>query len=208
MFGIHDLFLFVLSSFVFIAAPGIDAVFVLSRSISNGRASGFAASAGIASGAFVHTILATVGLSIILAKSVVLFTAIKIVGGLYLIYIGMKALLKKSDGITLKDTANETLKKHYTQGVITNIANPKNILFYLSFLPQFASTSGSTVSLSFLILGSIFAVIALLWYILVTYFSTMATKTIKDNKKFNHILNKVSGTVFIALGCKLMVSQK
>ncbi|MGD1415749.1 MULTISPECIES: LysE family translocator [Bacillus] len=97
-------FLFVLSSFVFIAAPGIDAVFVLSRSISNGRASGFAASAGIASGAFVHTILATVGLSIILAKSVVLFTAIKI-GGLYLIYIGMKALLKKSDGITLKDTS-------------------------------------------------------------------------------------------------------
>nr|WP_326199874.1 LysE family transporter [Bacillus spizizenii] len=94
------------------------------------------------------------------------------------------------------------------QGVITNIANPKNILFYLSFLPQFASTSGSTVSLSFLILGSIFAVIALLWYILVTYFSTMATKTLKDNNKFNNIFNKVSGTVFIALGCKLMVSQK
>ncbi|MDO7347975.1 LysE family translocator [Bacillus stercoris] len=161
--------------------------------------------------ALLFTLLATVGLSIILAKSVVLFTAIKIVGGLYLIYIGMKALLKKSDGITLKDTANETLKKHYIQGVITNIANlanPKNILFYLSFLPQFASTSGSTVSLSFLILGSIFAVIALLWYILVTYFSTMATKTLKDNKKFNHILNKVSGTVFIALGCKLMVSHK
>ncbi|WP_250620087.1 LysE family translocator [Bacillus subtilis] len=103
MFGIHDLFLFVLSSFIFIAAPGIDAVFVLSRSISNGRARGFAASAGIATGAFIHTILATVGLSIILAKSVVLFTAIKLVGGLYLIYIGMKALLKKSDGITLKD---------------------------------------------------------------------------------------------------------
>lgn len=118
MFGIHDLFLFVLSSFVFIADPGIDAVFVLSRSISNGRASGFAASAGIATGAFVHTILATVGLSIILAKSVVLFTAIKLVGGLYLIYIGIKALLKKNDGITLKDAANETLKNIISRGLL------------------------------------------------------------------------------------------
>lgn len=75
-------------------------------------------------------------------------------------------------------------------------------------MPQFASTSGSTVSLSFLILGSIFEVIALVWYILVTSFSTMATKTLKDNKKFNNILNKVSGTVFIALGYKLMATHK
>ncbi|MCY7864775.1 LysE family translocator [Bacillus spizizenii] len=125
----------------------------LSRNISNGRPSGFAASAGVATGALVHTVFSTIGLSIILAQSVVLFTAIKIVGGLYLIYLGINALLKKGDGISLKNTANETLKKHYMQGVITNIAKPKNILFYLLFLPQFASTSGQSVSMSFLLLG-------------------------------------------------------
>ncbi|MEC1583809.1 LysE family translocator [Bacillus spizizenii] len=153
--------------------------------MSNGRPSGFAASAGVATGALVHTIFSTIGLSIILWQSVVLFTAIKIVGGLYLIYLGINALLKKGDGISLKNTANETLKKHYMQGIITNIAMPKNILFYLSFLPQFASASGQSVSMSFLLLGATFATIVLLWYMFATYFSTLATKTLKDNKKFN-----------------------
>ncbi|MDQ0859487.1 LysE family translocator [Bacillus sp. V2I10] len=208
MFGIHDFTLFLISSLIFIATPGIDAMFVLSRSISNGRASGIAASAGIATGAFVHTILSTIGLSIILSQSVVLFTTIKIIGGIYLIYIGIKSLLTKGKGISLNNTSNvSSIKKNYLQGVITNVANPKNILFYLSFLPQFASTTSGNKSLSFLLLGTTFAVIALLWYVLVTYFSTIATKTIKDNKTFNNILNKVSGIVFIALGMKLMIAN-
>lgn len=182
-------------------------MFVLSRSISNGRASGMAASAGIATGAFVHTILSTIGLSIILSQSVVLFTAIKIIGGIYLVYIGIKSLLKKSEGVSLKNVSNVSNKKHFVQGVITNVANPKNILFYLSFLPQFASTNNGTGSLSFLLLGSTFAVIVLVWYVLVTYFSTIATKAIRDNKTFNSILNKISGVVFIALGWKLIVAK-
>ncbi|MFS0605572.1 LysE family translocator [Peribacillus frigoritolerans] len=207
LFGIHDFTLFLLSSLIFIATPGIDAMFVLSRSISNGRASGMAASAGIATGAFVHTILSTIGLSIILSQSVVLFTAIKIIGGIYLVYIGIKSLLKKSEGVSLKNVSNVSNKKHFVQGVITNVANPKNILFYLSFLPQFASTNNGTGSLSFLLLGSTFAVIVLVWYVLVTYFSTLATKAIRDNKTFNSILNKISGVVFIALGWKLIVAK-
>lgn len=207
LFGIHDFTLFVVSALIFIAAPGIDAVFVLSRGISNGRASGMAASAGVATGAFVHTILSTVGLSLILSQSVTLFTAIKIIGGVYLIYIGIKSLLKKGKGIDLKRTSDVPLRKHYIQGVITNVANPKNILFYLSFLPQFAPTNGENGSLALLLLGSTFALIVLLWYSLVTYFSTLATKTLKDNKTFNIVLDKVSGIVFIALGLKLLVTK-
>lgn len=207
MFGIHDFTLFLISSLIFIATPGIDSMFVLSRSISNGRASGLAASAGIATGAFVHTILSTVGLSIILSQSVVLFTVIKIIGGIYLIYIGIKSLLSKGKGISIMNTSNVSIKKNYLQGVITNVANPKNILFYLSFLPQFSSANSGNESLSFLLLGTTFAVIVLLWYVLVTYFSTLATKTLKDNKTFNNILNKVSGIVFIALGMKLMTAK-
>lgn len=207
MFGIHDFTLFVISSLIFIAAPGIDAMFVLSRGILNGRASGFAASFGVATGAFVHTILSTVGLSLILSQSVVLFTAIKMIGGVYLIYIGIKSLLKKNKGIHLKEVADIPLRKHYIQGVITNVANPKNILFYLSFLPQFATANSENGSIALLLLGSTFALLVLTWYTLVTIFSMFATKTIRDNRVFHIVLDKISGVVFIALGLKLLVTK-
>lgn len=208
MFGIHDFSLFLITTIIFIVVPGIDAMFVLSRSISNGRASGIASSAGIATGAFVHTILSTVGLSLLLSQSVVLFTALKIVGGLYLIYIGAKALFQKSKGLEVRQVSKGSLKKDYWQGVITNVSNPKNILFYLSFLPQFVSANSSQNALPFLILGATFSLVVLIWYISVSYFTSFATKSIKDSKLFNTIMNKVSGLVFIGLGIKLMSTKQ
>ena len=208
MFGIHDFGLFLITTIIFIVVPGIDAMFVLSRSISNGRASGIASSAGIATGAFVHTIFSTVGLSLLLSQSIVLFTALKIIGGLYLIYIGTNALFQKSKRLEVKQVSNGSLKKDYWQGVVTNVSNPKNILFYLSFLPQFVSADNSQSPLPFLILGVTFSLVVLIWYIGVSYFTSFATKSIKDNKLFQTIMNKVSGLVFIGLGIKLMSTKQ
>ncbi|MFJ5771655.1 LysE family translocator [Psychrobacillus sp. NPDC093180] len=208
MFGIHDFGLFLITTLIFIVVPGIDAMFVLSRSISNGRASGIASSAGIATGAFVHTILSTIGLSLLLSQSIVLFTALKIVGGLYLIYIGGKALFQKSKGLELKQVSKGSRKKDYWQGVITNVSNPKNILFYLSFLPQFVSANSNQSALPFLILGTTFSLVVLIWYISVSYFTSFATKSVKDSKLLHTIMNKVSGLVFIGLGFKLMSAKQ
>ncbi len=207
MLGIQNFDVFLITTIIFIIVPGIDAMFVLSRSVSNGRASGIASSAGIATGAFIHTILSTVGLSLLLSQSIVLFTALKIIGGLYLIYIGIKSIVQKSDGIKIKQVLAGSLKKDYWQGVITNVANPKNILFYLSFLPQFVSTDSVENALPFLILGATFSLVVLIWYISVSFFTSFATKGIKDSKLFNTIMNKVSGVVFVGLGVKLMSSK-
>jgi len=207
MLEIQNFDVFLITTIIFIIVPGIDAMFVLSRSVSNGRASGIASSAGIATGAFIHTILSTVGLSLLLSQSIVLFTALKIIGGLYLIYIGIKSIVQKSDGIKIKQVLAVSLKKDYWQGVITNVANPKNILFYLSFLPQFVSTDSVENALPFLILGATFSFVVLIWYISVSFFTSFATKDIKDSKLFNTIMNKVSGVVFVGLGVKLMSSK-
>lgn len=111
MFGIQDFSLFLITTIIFIIVPGIDAMFVLSKNISNGRAIGIASSAGVATGAFVHTVLSVIGLSFILSQSVVIFTALKVIGGIYLIYIGAKSLFQKSKELEIKRTSSGSLKK-------------------------------------------------------------------------------------------------
>lgn len=196
MFGIQDFSLFLITTIIFIIVPGIDAMFVLSKNISNGRASGIASSAGVATGAFVHTVLSVIGLSFILSQSVVIFTALKVIGGIYLIYIGAKSLFQKSKELEIKRTSSGSLKKDYMQGVLTNVSNPKSILFYLSFLPQFISADNSYGSLPFLILWATFSMFFLVWYVLVSYGAALATKNLKDSKVINAIMNKVAGVVF------------
>ena len=207
MFGIENFSLFLITTIIFIIVPGIDAMFILSKNISSGRASGIASSAGIATGAFIHTILSTIGLSIILSQSLVIFTALKVIGGIYLIYIGANSLFQKSKELEIKRTSSGSLKKDYMQGVLTNVSNPKSILFYLSFLPQFISVDNSYGSLPFLILGATFSILMLVWYIFVSYGTTLATKNLRDSKMFNTIMNKVAGFVFIGLGLKLMTTK-
>lgn len=93
------------------------------------------------------------------------------------------------------------------QGVLTNVSNPKSILFYLSFLPQFISAKNSYGSLPFLILGTTFSMLMLVWYVLVSYGTTLATNSLRDSKILNTIMNKVAGVVFIGLGLKLMTTK-
>ncbi|WHY62454.1 LysE family translocator [Cytobacillus firmus] len=207
MFGIQDFSLFLITTIIFIIVPGIDAMFVLSKNISNGRAIGIASSAGVATGAFVHTVLSVIGLSFILSQSVVIFTALKVIGGIYLIYIGAKSLFQKSKELEIKRTSSGSLKKDYMQGVLTNVSNPKSILFYLSFLPQFISADNSYGSLPFLILWATFSMFLLVWYVLVSYGAALATKNLKDSKVINAIMNKVAGVVFIGIGLKLMAAK-
>lgn len=207
MFGIEGFSLFLITTIIFIIVPGIDAMFVLGKNISSGRTSGIASSAGVATGALIHTLISAIGLTIILSQSVVFFTTLKFVGGIYLIYIGAKALFQKSKELEIKSTSKGTLKKDYMQGVLTNVANPKSILFYLSFLPQFISVDNSYGSLPFLILGATFAILMFVWYVLVSYATTLATKSLRDSKMFNLIMNKVTGVVFIGLGLKLMTTK-
>lgn len=137
MFGIIDFKVFLISTFLLIVTPGTDTLYILSRSISQGKKAGIYSTLGIITGVFIHTLLAAFGLSLILMKSALLFTIIKFVGMAYLVYLGIKMLLTKKTTVAEQPVLDHpSPKKMYLQGMITNVTNPKVVLFFLAFIPQ------------------------------------------------------------------------
>jgi RhtB (resistance to homoserine/threonine) family protein len=205
--GITSFGLFLLTALLMNITPGTDTMYIVSRSISQGKKAGIYSVLGISTGSLVHTFLAAVGLSVILTTSAVLFTIIKIIGAGYLIYLGVRMLIQKSSNLELKDTKSMSLKKIYTQGLLTNVTNPKVALFFISFLPQFISGDNSNGPLPFIILGLSFVMTGTVWCLLVAIFSSYATKKLRNNPKVEFILNKITGIIFIGLGIKLFQTK-
>ena len=205
MFGIINYKLFILSGILLNITPGADTLYILGRGISQGRKSAIVSALGISAGCLVHTILAAFGLSAILQKSILAFNIIKLVGALYLIYLGIKSIKNKE--LTFENIENSkeiSLKKVFLEGVITNVLNPKVALFFLSFLPQFISSNNSYGFIPFLILGFTFIITGTLWGLVLSFSSSFITDIMKKYKNIATQLNKITGIVFVALGIKLL----
>lgn len=210
MFGIHDLALFIFSGFLLNLAPGPDSLLIMAKTGARGWRAGSVTSIGICSGMFVHIIAAALGLSALLASSALAFTVIKIVGGAYLIYMGVKALLSKTASSTDAPTINagQSYRQMYLQGFMTNALNPKVALFFLAFVPQFIAHDSSNKALAFVILGLIFCINSLIYCHILVGLTAIARQKIKSNGKITAILNKVLGTLFISLGVKLALASR
>lgn len=187
--------------------PGTDTMYIVSRSVSQGKKAGIYSVLGISTGSLVHTFLAAINLSVILTTSVVLFTVVKIIGAGYLVYLGVRMIMQKSSNLKLKDIKSMPFKKIYTQGLLTNVTNPKVALFFISFLPQFISGDNSYGPLFFIILGLTFVLTGTVWCLLVAIFASFATKKLRNNSKVEFILNKITGVIFIGLGLKLFQTK-
>ncbi len=203
MFDIVSFQLFLITVLIICITPGIDMMFILNRSISQGRDAGIYSALGVSVGAVVHTILSGLGLSVILQTSVVLFTIIKVVGAVYLIYLGIQMFISKQSSISIKKTVYQSRRKLFVQGVITNVTNPKVALFFISFIPQFISVDNQYGPIPFLILGSIFAVVGAITSFIIAIFSSSLTTKLRDNIVAEKIINKISGAVFVILGISL-----
>src|SRR5262245_29430738 len=133
MLGIHHYWLFIVTAIVLVLTPGQDTFFILGRSLSGGRRAGIAAALGITAGSIIHTFLAALGLSALLATSAYAFTAVKFAGAAYLIYIGVRALLSKANGLGGEGAAagGDSHWGAFRQGIISNLLNPKVALFFL-----------------------------------------------------------------------------
>jgi threonine/homoserine/homoserine lactone efflux protein len=145
--------LFIAAAILLAITPGPGMLYVLTRSLKGGRGEGLASSFGTAVGGFAHVIAAALGLSAILATSSVVFALVKYVGAVYLIYLGIRALLTKDD-IALEGIASSTIGKAFRQGILTEVLNPKTALFFLAFIPQFINPQENII-LQSVILGSI-----------------------------------------------------
>ncbi|AUC86724.1 LysE family translocator [Polaribacter sp. ALD11] len=206
--GIENFITFMLTAFVFVITPGIDTVFVLNKSIGQGRKSGINATLGINTGILAHTFFAALGLSVILSKSDLAFVIIKYIGFIYLIYLGFSKLKNNKEVLSLK-VGNESQKKvksDFWSGFLTNTLNPKVALFFLAFFPQFINPAQIENPVPFILLGFTFAAIGTIWYLGLTIFASTFSQKIKSNPKFNIWLNKLSGFVFILMGVKIILS--
>lgn len=215
MFGIHDLTLFIISGFLLNVMPGPDSLLIMSKSASHGWRAGSIASLGIGSGVFVHVLAAALGLSAILASSSTAFTVVKYIGAAYLAYIGVVALLQKAKTNSAAAsqeksllTAPLSMRAVYWQGFLSNALNPKVALFFLAFVPQFINHDASSKALAFIILGLIFNFNSMLWCHFLAVSTSLASKRLKVSHTVSFWLNKMIGTLFIALGLKLALAAK
>lgn len=206
MFGIIQFPVFVSSAIVLNLTPGADTIYILGRSMTGGRKAGVVSALGITAGAFIHTILAALGLSVILAKSATAFNVVKLLGAAYLIYMGVRTFLNKQP---LLDDASQPgapmgLRKVFFQGMLTNVLNPKVALFFLAFLPQFIDPANSFGPLPFLLLGCTFLCTSTLWCITLAFLSDAIRRLLARRAGVSKALNKITGVVFVALGLNLL----
>lgn len=210
MFGIENFLAFVCAGILLILSPGPDTMFILGRSVSQGRQAGLYSAFGIALGCFVHITLATLGLSVILQQSQLAFQLIKYAGAAYLLYLGVKMLLNnsKQDLEVVVVAEAPDLKKIFVSGMITNILNPKVALFFIAFLPQFVQKEYHSPMLSLLVLGCIFNIMGTSWNMGLVFFSTKVTEQFHKSSAIKNWLEKGTGAVFILLGLKLALAKK
>ena len=198
---------FLLTSAAIAISPGPDILYVLAKGISSGRRSALIAAAGFASGLSVHTTMAVVGLSALLMASAVAFTLIKIAGGAYLLYLGIKAF--RSGGLVSLPASNELLsgRRIFAQAFLMNVLNPKVAIFFLAFLPQFTKRDQGHLSMQLLVLGIAFALVALLIFSVVGTFSAAIGLWLRAKPKGLKIFDYLIGSLFICLGLRLAFSS-
>lgn len=209
--GIINYLTFIITAFIFIITPGIDTIFILNKSIAQGKKAGIYSTLGLNTGVLGHTIFAALGLSLIIAKSVIAFSIIKYLGAAYLIYLGIAKLLSKESLLNIDaeaDAVQSSNKQNFVSGFFTNILNPKVALFFLAFFPQFIDPKLINDPLPFIVLGLTCAVIGSLWFFLLTTFAAYFSVYFKENPAAGTWLNKLTGVAFVLMGIKIALSRR
>jgi RhtB (resistance to homoserine/threonine) family protein len=208
MFGIHDFGLFLAAGILLNLTPGPDTVYILGRSIAQGRKAGIASALGICVGSIFHSCAAALGLSAILATSAVAFAAIKLLGGAYLIFLGIKMLLDRRRQLSLPSNfRRRTTIAAFRQGVFTNVLNPKVALFFLAFLPQFIDPASNMKLLAFLALGLTFVTTGTIWCLILAWFASALSERLRENETIGQWLNRAAGALFVFLGLRLATAK-
>jgi len=207
MTGIINFPLFIITSIVIVVAPGPDFIYVTTRGVSQGKKAGTLSALGISVGLLVHTLLAAFGLSAIIQSSRIAYVTIKYLGAAYLVFLGIKTLLTKSQLIGGNEKI-ENSKNAFHQGVLTNVFNPKAIITFMAFLPQFVDIKINHPIAQFLFLGITLAVIAMLWFGIVGYFAGLIGSFVKRSRAFQKGIKYLSGSILIMLGLRLALKEE
>lgn len=208
MLSAEQFFGFLLAASVITVAPGPDNMMVLSIGMAKGRLPGIAFGLGCALGCLSHTLLAVLGVSALIAASPEAFKALKVCGGLYLVWLGFNAL-RSAGGASVGKASNDrqSPRKLFLKGIVANAINPKVILFFLSFLPQFIVPGHGSVAAQMAWLGIIFTLQAGVIFGLLGYFSGTVGQWINTSPRLGTAMDRLTGVIFVGLGLRLIVSR-
>jgi threonine/homoserine/homoserine lactone efflux protein len=193
---------FLIAALALNLAPGPDMLYVIGRSVGQGRKAGIVSSLGVFVGCWLHILAAAFGIAALLRSSPVAFNVVRYAGAAYLIYLGIRMLAQKTD-LASQQLKSESLTSIFRQGAITNMLNPKVAIFFLAFLPQFIDAHRGSVALQIMVLGLIFNVGGTLVNLAVAYAGGTLGELLRRNQSIARLQRRFTGLIFVGLGLRL-----
>jgi threonine/homoserine/homoserine lactone efflux protein len=199
---------FLAAAILITLAPGPDNLMVLALGMARGRRQGIAFALGCSLGCLNHTLLAALGVSALIAASPAAFTALKIAGGLYLVWLGMQTIRSARESQLSRHAAPaDRPSQLFVRGLIANAINPKVILFFLAFLPQFVDTARGNAGWQIIQLGLIFTFGSVVIFSAIGWFAGSIGERLARNPSVGCWLDRIAGGIFVALGLRLLVAR-
>ncbi len=204
----QNITLFVATAGIMILTPGPDIIYVSTRGMAQGRYIALVSTLGICTGYVIHSMFAAFGLSAILEASSTAFQVTRYAGAAYLIYLGAKMLISKKRLITDEQAAQVRITTIYRQGVTTSILNPKGVLFFVAFLPQFVNPASAFATWQFFAFGLLFTLMCMVIYGIIGYIAGKAGDRLNQTPQLARIMQNIAGWVMIGLGMRIALPQR
>jgi threonine/homoserine/homoserine lactone efflux protein len=199
---------FAIASIALILTPGPDQLLIAARAAGQGREAGVVASLGIGVGLVFHTTAAALGVAAVVAALPLALELIRYAGAAYLLWLGIRLLRARGEAGAAVTAPRAPLSAVFRQGILTNLLNPKIVLFFLAFLPQFVTPGTAHPALRMIILGTVFAVAGTLWNIVVAYTAGAAGAWMRRRPRLRLFQERLTGAVFVAIACRLALPER
>lgn len=198
--------LFILAALGLLLIPGPSVLYIVTRSVAQGKRAGLASVLGIELAGLVHAIAAALGLSALLLTSALAFSIVKYLGAAYLIYLGIRTLLTRETNHQSLTPEPRSLPRLFANGFLVNLLNPKTAIFFYAFLPQFIVPTHGTVVGQILVLGILFVLLAFCTDSLYALLSSTVGRVLFRKARFRHVQRYITGSIYIALGVTTAVT--
>ena len=198
--------LFLLAALGLLLIPGPSVLYIITRSVAQGRRAGLASVLGVELASITHVAAAALGLSALLLTSAVAFSVVKYLGAAYLIYLGVRTFLAREESQQAQAPAPKSFSQLFAQGFLVNLLNPKTALFFYAFLPQFVNPVRGPVAGQILLLGALFVLLASCTDCLYALLGSTVGRWLTRNARFRPIRRYVTGSIYIVLGVTAAVA--
>jgi threonine/homoserine/homoserine lactone efflux protein len=199
---------FMIAALTLNVTPGPNMLYVTTRSLGQGRKAGVVSAIGIGVGNLVHTLAAALGLSALLMSSAIAYSVVKYVGAAYLIYLGVRMILRNEHNNSLTTLTDARLSRIFSQAIATSVLNPKVAIFFIAFLPQFANPSQGAVAWQIAVLGALFSTTGTIVNTTVALLSGSFGDWLQTRPRFSQFQQWFTGSVFVALGTSIALPER